>query len=226
MILVSPQEPSQFYVLGDVDPLPEEFGVDFMWESPMGKVGVQRKAFPGDFLSSIHDGRLNREYLQMQGLAVRVLMIEGRGRWSNDGVLIEQYGQKRMWTRSSHRRYLASVQLFRGVTVEQTEDQRDSVDFIKDFFIWTQKEEHLGLEGRPAAQAGDFWGKISSRDYYRYLLQSFPIIGPKIAENIIQQLGQIFKLDVTYEELLEVDGIGPTRAQKIIDVFGRHEQDE
>lgn len=229
MILVSPQEPNSMYELGEVDTLPEEFGCDFMWEAKMGKVGIQRKQFPGDFLASIHDGRLNKEYLQMQGLDVKVLLLEGRGKWTNDGVLIEQWGfqgdksRRRLWDKTQHRNYLSSVQILKGVAVHQSEGMRDTRDFIKDMFIWTMKDEHLSLETRPAAQAASYWAEISNRDYQRYLLMSLPIIGPKLADAILDTLGQIFTIHVSYEDLLEVPGIGPGRARGIMDVFEKLE---
>lgn len=224
LILVSPAEPKTLWKLGDVDPLPEEFGVDFMWASPLGKVGVQRKQFPGDFLASVHDGRLNTEYLQMQALDVRVLLIEGEGKWSMDGELIESWGahdrqRQRRWNRTTHRNYLSSVQIFKGVTVQHSKGLQDTERFIKDFFIWSQKADHIGLDARPAAQAMGYWANISNEDYQRYLLQSLPIIGPKLAQAILDHLGQIFTINVTYEQLLEVPGIGPSRATRIMDVF-------
>lgn len=225
-MFVAPTEPPPFSELGVVTSLPEEYGADFYWESELGKVGIQRKVFPGDFLSSIHDGRLNREYSQMQSLDIRVLLLEGRGRWSSSGALIESYGRqesRRLWTLEQQRNYLASVQIFKGVTIQQSENKDDTTKFLLSFKNWTMKKEHLGLERRPAAQADSFWADISNRDFQRYLLQSFPIIGPKLAEAILDELGMIFHLDVTYEQLLTVRGIGPGRAKKIMDVFHKLE---
>jgi ERCC4-type nuclease len=229
VIYVSPAEPHRFHHLGVVSSEPEEAGVDFLWSSNMGMVGVQRKQFPGDFLASIHDGRLNREYLQMNNaLDVKVLLLEGKGNWTSGGELIEQWGgrdrqRRRQWNRTTHRNYLASIQIIKGITVQQTESMADTEQFLQDFKKWTNKEEHLGLEVRPAAQAASYWANISNRDFQRYLLQSLPIIGPKLAEAILDHLGQIFHLDVTVEELMEVPGIGPGRAQKIYDVFHKLE---
>lgn len=227
-MFVSGAEPSLFHDLGVVSNLPEDYGADFLWESKMGLVGVQRKQFPGDFLASIHDGRLNKEYLQMQGLDVRVLVLEGKGNWTTDGKLVEQWGRndqqrRRLWDKTQHRNYLASVQIFKGVVIEQTDRMSDTVEFITKFHEWTNKDEHMGLEVRPAAQAANYWANISNRDFQRYWLQSLPFIGPKLGDRILDTLGLIFELKVTYEELLTVRGIGPGRAQKIMDVFEKLE---
>lgn len=222
-MFVAPTEPTIFTELGVVSSKPEEYGADFMWDSELGLVGVQRKQFPGDFLASIHDGRLNREYQQMQGLDIAVLLLEGRGRWSANGHLIEDYGNKRepkrRWTRSQHRNYLASVQTFKNVQVQQSESKADTVVFLTHFKAWSMQKEHQGLLVRPAAQASGYWAQISNRDFQRHLLQGLPFIGPKLANAILDKLGMIFKLGVTFEDLLEVPGIGPGRAKKIMDVF-------
>lgn len=223
-MFIAPTEPQPFPELGVVSVMPEEYGADFMWESELGRVGVQRKVFPGDFLASMHDGRLNREYQQMQALEVPVLVLEGRGRWSNSGQLIENVnGLKRMWDIDQHRNYLTSVQLLKGVTVLTADNKQDTVRLLENLKIWSMKPEHLSLEIRPAAQGG-YWADISNRDFQRHLLMGLPFIGPKLADAILEKLGMIFRLNVSYEELLEVDGIGPGRAKKIMDVFMKLER--
>lgn len=221
-MFVAPTEPWPLSDLGVVSSIPEEYGVDFMWDSELGKVGVQRKAFPGDFLSSIHDGRLNREYAQMQALDVRVLLLEGRGQWTNNGTLIESYGRResqRRWDRTQQWNYMASVQLFKDVDIQETKNKEETVLFLNSFKRWTMKPEHLGLVRRPSAEAVSMFTDIENRDYQRYLLMSLPLIGPTLADAILEHLGMIFHLDVTQEELESVPGIGPGRARKIMDVF-------
>lgn len=232
MIYISPAEPKMFWVLGEISEEPEQAGVDFMWSSPMGMVGVQRKQFPGDFLASVHDGRLNREYLQMDAaLDIKVLMLEGKGNWTVDGELIESWGhrgdqqRRRQWNQTTHRNYLSSVQIIKGVTVQQSQNMHDSMSFIKEFFIWTQKKEHTALDVRPAAQAQGYWDSLSNRDFQRYWLQSMPIIGPKLANNILDHLGFPFSIHVTKEDLMEVEGIGEVRASRIMDMFEKAKED-
>lgn len=222
-ILVSPAEPEFFWDLGELSSRCEEMGADFLWHSKMGLVGVQRKQFPADFMASKNDGRLNKEYRQLQACDVRVLALEGRGRWSNTGYLMIDYTQQR-WHITQHRNYLASVQIHKGVTLATTENISDTFVWIESFQKWTNKDDHLSLEVRPAAPKNEYWAEIANRDYQKYFLQSLPYIGPKLADAIIDHFhGVPFRLNATFEDFLEIPGIGPGRAQKIWDVFHKLE---
>lgn len=217
-MFISPTEPEVFKALGVVSLTPEEYGADILWQSKLGLVGVQRKEFPNDFLASVHDGRLNREYAQMKALDVAVLMLEGRPRWTlGDQLIRDRNGKRNAWTKQQHRNYLTSVQM-RGIQVHWTEDKQDSVKFLQGFHHWTEKADHSSLDHRPAAARSD-WGTISNEDYVRYLYQSLPGINTVLANAIMQTLGVIFRLEVTEEELMTVPGIGKGRAKNIVKVF-------
>jgi ERCC4-type nuclease len=204
--------------IGVTSSLPEQYGVDVMWKSKLGVIGIQRKEFPNDFLASVHDGRLNREYAQMKALDVAVLVLEGRASWTTEGVLIkDRNGKRHPWNKQQHRNYLASVQL-RGIQVHNTESLRDTIDFVNHLHGWSEKDSHTGLDSRPAAQ-GPQWGTASNEDYVRYLYQSLPGINTVLATAIHQHLGMIFRLEVGEEELMTVPGIGKGRAKNIVKVF-------
>lgn len=207
------------YNIGICSPLPEDYGADILWNSELGLVGIQRKEFPGDFLASVHDGRLYREFQQMRELDVAVLLMEGRPTWTTEGQLIRSNGGKRTtWNKTQHRNYLASVQL-RGIQIQSTDSVADTVKFIVGFKEWTEKPDHTALVTRPGPK-GDRWGKVSNKDFQSHLLQSLPGIGPKQAEAIIQHFGGVpFRLAVSVEELMEVPGIGKGRAEKIVRTF-------
>lgn len=216
-MFISPTEPAVFSELGISNPLPEHYGVDFLWSSELGLVGVQRKVFPGDFLASVHDGRLNREYAMMKELDVAVLLLEGKAHWTSEGALIRDRTDKRhQWSLTQHRNYLASVQM-RGVQVHHSSSQVDTASFLMDMQVWTNKRDHTGLSSRPAARGK--WGDISNHDYYEYLLQSLPGIGPKQAAAIRTTLGVILKPVVDAEQLMTVPGIGKGKAEKLLAVF-------
>lgn len=217
-MFVSPQEPKEFYVMGAVSSLPEEYGCDFLWDSELGLVGVQRKKFPNDFLPSIHDGRLQREYGMMQSLDVAVLLLEGQGNWTLDGELIagrDEAGYR--WTRQQHRNYLTSV-MMKGIQVHTTDSKSDTMVFLSDLKSWSNKKDHTGLDRRPKPK-GDRWGKLTNADYLSHLYQSFKGVGPKQAVALIQRWGVILKPTITEEELTQTPGWGKVRARQFMEVF-------
>jgi ERCC4-type nuclease len=215
-LYVSPSERAHAH-LGISSSLPEQYGVDFLWASELGTVGVQRKQFPGDFLASVHDGRLNREYAMMKELDLAVLLLEGQQYWTSEGNLVRDRNDSRyQWSLTQHRNYLASVQM-RGVQVHSSNSHTDTEQFLLDMQLWTNKRDHSGLSSRPAARGR--WGDINNHDYYEYLLQSLPGVGPKQAAAIRGSLGVILKPVVSAEELMTVPGIGKGRAEAILKVF-------
>lgn len=224
-MFIAPTEPDSLKALGLVKLLPEEYGVDVMWECELGRVGVQRKVFPGDFLASVHDGRLNKEFAQMKALDVAYLLLEGRseqGAWTNEGSLIRDMGGKRAaWSRTQHRNFLASTQL-RGVAVLHSDDLTDTVRMVQTLRLWTDKADHNSLDSRPGP-SGDLWGNVSNEDFQDHVLQGLPGIGPKQAAAIRLHLGFPLCLrdGIDREKLMEVPGIGKGKADKIMRVFKR-----
>jgi ERCC4-type nuclease len=219
-MFISPSEPREIQELGIVSSMPEDYGVDIMWNSELGTVGVQRKVFPSDFMSSRSDGRLVLQFAQMKSLDVAILLLEGKQNWTLDGELYGAYGaegRSYTWTRDQHRNFLASVQL-RGVQVQSSDSIQDTVRYLRSLRLWTDKGDHLSLDRRPAAK-GDLWGTVRNEDYVKFLYQSLPRVGPKSAAMIWKHLGMIFQLKVTAEELATVPGIGKGIANKIVGVF-------
>src|SRR5215472_11777188 len=87
-MLISPTEPAEFRVLGEVSSVPELYGADFLMYGPkIGRVGVQRKEI-NDFVASIRDDRLAKEVAQLKSLNVGMLVLEGGVEWTNDGSLL------------------------------------------------------------------------------------------------------------------------------------------
>lgn len=221
-MFVSPAEPAAFKHLGASSLVTESYGVDFLWTSALGMVGVQRKQFPSDFLASMHDGRLNVEYAQMKELDLAILMIEGAAHWTTEGNLIRDRNAKRhQWTRSQHRNYFHSVQL-RGIHVVYTDNVTDSIQYLMDLQLWSNKVDHNSLDTRPGP-TGSGWARVTNRDYQVHLLTSLPNVGPKTAKAILDVVGMPFLLTSTREELMAVPGIGATMADRIIKVFAREE---
>jgi ERCC4-type nuclease len=224
-MFIGPTEPSAFKPHGVSSLITEDYGVDFLWESELGKVGVQRKQFPSDFLASVHDGRLNREYSMMKELDLAILMLEGQPHWTTDGNLVRERNDKRNgWTKTQHRNYCHSVQL-RGIHVVYTDNVGDSIQYLLDLQLWSNKVDHNSLDTRPGP-VGSGWARVTNVDYQYHLLQGLPGVGPKLAKAIIDTVGMPFGLYVGKEELMKVPGMGKGKAENILRVFNRQVVEE
>jgi DNA excision repair protein ERCC-4 len=181
--------------------LPERYGVDFLWRAKGSYCGAQRKEL-GDLLASVSDGRLAKEVQQMQMLMTKFLIIEGWPKWTDEGMMIGQYG--RAWSATQWRSMLRGVSAM-GVVVEQSSCLETTRTLIEDLVSWTRKE-HRSLTRRPRPVSS--WGKADNRDYQLHLVQGLPGVGPELAERIVDRFGVPFGWRVTREELAGVQGLG------------------
>lgn len=215
-LIVAGSEPPSFRAIADVvSNSAEKMGVDAMWSSKSwGMVGVQRKEFK-DLIASVADGRLAREVAQMQRLGLAVLMIEGRPSWTSDGELVHRYAR---WTKSQHRGLVRSVQS-KGVWVESTDSLADTIDAVQDMRRWSERDRHSSLDRRPKPTGA--WGKADQRDFASHLVQGVDGVGPVLANAILDRFKGIpWTWTCTFDELLEVPGMGPATAEKMWHALG------
>lgn len=211
-MLVAPSEPKSLRTLGTYSPLPESFGVDFLIPCPVGLVGVQRKEVH-DLIASRSDGRLARELAQMKQLDVGILLVEGRLKWTSDGLLLTSHTK---WTRAMHHGLVLSI-LSQGVWVISSESLQESRELLSLTESWMMKETHKGINIRPKPITK--WGMLTDRDFAIHFIQGLDGIGPGVAGAIFERFGFPFALTLTREQLQSVEGIGPKRAEKIWKLF-------
>lgn len=211
-MLIAPSEPKSLQGLGSYSPLPEQMGCDFLIPCPVGMVGVQRKEIH-DLIASRGDGRLARELAQMKQLDIAILLIEGRLRWTSDGVLTSSRSK---WTRSQHMGLMFSIQSS-GIWQNSTDSLTESREYLQALESWMMKSKHAGIMTRPKPTT--LWGNRTDRDWAVHTIQSVDGVGPEMAGRIFDKFGLPFTCHVTVEELLTVDGIGKTRARKIVKAF-------
>lgn len=215
-MLVSPAEPAFLRALGTVSGRCEERGVDFLFPAyQLGPVGVQRKEI-SDLLASVYDGRLSREIAQMSVLQYKVLLIEGRLQWTQDGFLVST---NRPWTRAQHDGLLWSCQLH-GLWTAFTSDIDDTKAWLGRFGKWLLKKTHNGVLTRVGPKPGQ-WATRESKEWGVHLLQGVEGIGYERAERIWEFFGQVpMAWTVGADDLEQVDGIGPKLSRKFIDALG------
>jgi len=215
-ILVSPAEPKRLRRVGETSFAPEEFGADFLIVGEAGTVGVQRKAFPGDLLSSVGDGRLHTVVMRLKSLTFPVVVLEGQGQWTTDGVLLNAHGH-REFKRSTLRAMEWSL-MSAGIPVQWTDSIGDTIEFIEALAAWWGKETHSGFMARPGpGRADEFGTPTSEREWAQHLLQGFDGVGPELAGRIFDEFKRIpLRWDVTAAELGAVHGLGPKRLASLM----------
>lgn len=220
-ILLSPAEPVEFHSLGDRSHIVEaEYGADFLVAGKGFLVAVQRKQFPGDFLASVADGRFPVLLPRMLNAEFRILLLEGRPRWSTTGALLNfDWGRGKDFTRSHLRAMLWSLHWVWGVTAMWTDDRADTLDFLRDLRRWAEKDRHEALGVRPPIDKGDFRRTPKPRDRAVHILQGFDGVGPAVAESIYDHFGFLpLRWAVEESDLLAVPGVGPGRVRKLVEV--------
>lgn len=193
-----------------VSMIPETYGVDFYWIAKMGKCGIQRKEWK-DFFASVEDGRLAKEFGQMEGLAWKGLILEGTLQITN-GHTTGKYGTQ--WSEEAIHNYLLSVQ-HRGVAVVYSGSHHHTASKVEASAGWTDKGGHHGTNHRPGPKGK--WGKPTNRDYAIHVMSGVPGVGHELASRIWDKYGCPIQWTVGVEELMQVPGIGKKKATMIIE---------
>jgi ERCC4-type nuclease len=222
VILVSPAEPKALRDVGESSSLAETYGADILITGYSKLVGIQRKQFPGDFLSSLTDGRLQTSLLKLTQCTMGILVLEGKPAWSYSGALIGySYGQGRTYTRNHLRSLLFSVQSELEIATQWTDSVTDTIEFVQDLEGWAQKDEHQTLFTRPNVKKGDMERKISARTKAAWVLQGVEGLGYTRACAVYDYFGRLpLKWDVTEKELLKVPGIGKGTVKRMTEAIG------
>lgn len=215
MIYVSPTEhSSQIQALGRVASICEDNGCDIIYISPICRVGFQRKTFP-DLVASLGDGRLEKELGQISAsriLTHAVLIIEGPIDWTTEGKSTIPYIT---FTRRQFRSVITAIQ-GRRIILHYSDNINDTVVVINGISAYLSKSRHSSLMRRPNEKSA--WGTTTSRSFSRHLLQSFPGIGPDLADRIYARFNRI-PLQWTCDEydLKQIKGIGDEKAHRLIE---------
>ncbi len=214
--LLSPSETKLAEKLGDnaiVSPLPEEKGADILIYTKSGLAGIQRKECPNDFLSSFTDGRMARALaLLSTGCKYPMLIREGRFKYYPDTRVALGTRKPSRFTKSHIFGMLNDILLVRNIMVVDTEDIDDTIMYLRSLADFLSTTKHLGLYSRPSAKGA--WYVPTARDIDLWLLQSFPGIGPALADAIIEYFDG--KIPITWtcteEELAQVPKLTAKRA--------------
>lgn len=186
-----------------------------LWSGRSGLCGVQRKAVP-DLIASVRDGRLGKEFAQMERLTLRGLVVEGSPQWTLDGQLLEG---STSWSIKQHRGILMSAQL-KGIVVLTSRNHLDTLDAIHHMAEWSERDEQVSSLLSRGGPKPDKWGKLTDRATAIHVMSGIPMIGPELAARIFDTFGKVpLQWTVTEEELREVKGLGPKRAKSLMAIL-------
>lgn len=212
-MLVSPTEPRELRSLGTVSSVPELYGMDFLTFGPtVGKAGIQRKEI-ADFAASLDDDRLTIQAAKSKPLELRMLLLEGRVDWTNDGLLL---GTRSRLTRARFLGALWSLQSA-GYWITCTASLTETIESVLLFTRWVAREKHSTLMSKRSAPK-NLYGTRDNEDWQLHVLQSFPGLGYERAKNLLAFYGG---LPLTWTGTLsDVPGIGSKTAAKLTGLLG------
>lgn len=175
-------------------------------------VGVQRKEVK-DLVNSLHNGLLAKELAKMNALDLRILLIEGNWRWNTNGTSSAVNG----WSKMQLRGVIFSMQS-QGFWTLLTDSREDTIESVSQLRKYLDKNNHSLIRSRP--KATNSWGKATNRDWGIHLLQSFDGVAVGTAESIYDHFeGVPLCWTVTKEEMREVKGVGPKRAESLMEAI-------
>lgn len=211
-ILVAPTERPPVSQLGMSSSYPEAIGADIAFNCKHGLVGIQRKEI-SDLINSVRDGRLGKEFEQLQVCHLRFLIVEGQPAWDREGNLVSQHTR---WSLKQQNGVLLSAQS-RGVFVLTSRNPLETCAVVEYLIEWSDKDEHVSSLLSRNVQSKNGWGRMDSRVFAVSFLSGLPSISIELAGRIFDKWGNVLKLTVTEDQLQEVDGIGEKRARAIVE---------
>jgi Fanconi anemia group M protein len=189
----------------DVDRRSLEVG-DFLCSA---RLVIERKTRP-DFEQSVIDGRL---FSQLPNLV---------SNYERAVVVVEGVSNNERLRRSSLMGAYASIIADHGASLIFTRDKEATAELVFNF----AKHEQLAKKQpmRIYAKRKTFTASQSQRA----VIETFPMIGPKLAKNILNHFGSIEKfVKASESELLEVEGMGKKRAKMIRNILsGEYDPEE
>ena len=214
-MLISPTEPQPLKDIGKVSSLSEKYGSDILMLIKDVRVGVQRKKFPEDLMASLADGRLYDQIRKMVELNHAVVVLEGFGQWTTDGVLMHP---RYTFTRDQLHGLMMSLSFEFGIQVFQVRDMTETIRLLHNLEKWLHKPSHTSLLRRPGPSK-DSWNEKSERMNGIHLIQSFPGVGPTLAARIYDHYGRVPMAWDEGIDFTDVSGIGKEKAKQMMETM-------
>lgn len=170
-------------------------------------IGVERKTVK-DFLSSLVDGRL---FSQLMNLVISfekpLLLLEGM--------------QEELFTlRNIHRNAiigaLSSIALKFQIPIIYTKDEYETAEFL---YIIACREQ---LSKNKTSSLRIRKKNLSFAEQQRFVVESLPLVGPKLAGELLEKFGSIKAIaNASQKDLMKVKKVGEKKAKQIFNLFNK-----
>lgn len=211
-IVITTNEPREIRDLFE-DKVEQLMDFDILLYTRKCCVTIERKQIPGDFLSSIQDGRLARELRAMKDISsIRIVLLHGKFIFRKDGELAA-YGHQQ-WTKKGIRNLLRTLQYVEGVFIEQAETDDELVEVVNELQDYFDKDKHTSMRTRPVIDTD--WLVPSRDERVQYFYQGIPHIGATKARKLVEHFPNPIDLyPATVADIQKIPGFGKTLANSV-----------
>ena len=214
-VVVTTNEPSNVKDLFQDKGILCPMNFDFMLFTNSGKIGIERKAVPGDLLSSVTDGRLAREMAAMRDeTQFQIVLLHGEISYHYDGVV--DMGRNHAWTRSGVRNLIRTMQYVEGMYIEYAKDDQELLEVIAELqeYFDMLKSKHLGFKMRPHLQSN--WNMSNRMEKVSHFYQGLPSVSGVRAKSLCHRFPSPMDLySASLEDIQQISGFGRTLATRI-----------
>ena len=180
---------------------------DIMIPTARGICLIERKT-PGDFLSSIADGRLVEQSGKMlKACDAPVIIIEGDIKCNKKGKAVTD-GRHTKWRYWSYQGMVLSLQLS-GILVLHVPSWLFA-ETVYRTILWYQKDTHMSKRRVQVGMGTTFSRQVD-------FLANLPQIGLDKAERLLDKYGCPWDVISTLPDWVEVQGIGKKTVDKVIE---------
>lgn len=215
-VVITTNEPKRIRELF-LDRIEVPMNFDIILYTKAGAIGIERKKVPDDLLSSVTDGRLNREILAMrEETQIQIVLLHGKMKFNKDGSLKtwrnrpQRYG----WTKKGITNLKRTLRYVEGLYIEEAINNKELVQVINDLQIYFDQKYHLSIKSRPRIETSWMIPTHAERIVYFYSgLPGIAIVGAKKLYDHFSNPLQLYEASI--EDLMQVRGIGKAMATGI-----------
>ena len=200
------------YLRNSVTVVPS-MGFDILLVTNTAEIPIERKKIPSDLLSSITDGRLDREISAMrQASDIQVILLHGKFVYKNDGTL-RMRGKSR-WTRKGVRNLIRTLKFIEGVYIEWADSLEDLVAVVYEMEEYFNKSTHQSLHTRAGLGAYRQTTPYSERVKYFYQgLPSIKVSRARALHSMFPTPMSLYQADIS--DISDIHGFSTVSATRI-----------